>query len=117
MTIACCAAPGPCVIESPHGDDMAYTHIQKLRKMRAKNKGWNKKLAASLRHTIAWLERKGPEEFSRREIKDLQLLRKMLDERLYMNAITKSTDELLANPEKYRVASGGYSIHLNKNDL
>jgi len=85
--------------------------------MRAKNKGWNKKLAASLRDTVAWLGRKGTEDFSRREIKDLQLLRKMLDQRLYMNAITKSTDELLANPEKFRVASGGYSIDLNKNDL
>jgi|SRR5882762_3195726 len=74
-------------------------------------------LAASLRHTVAWLGRKGPEEFSRRETKDLQLLRKMLDQRLYMNAITKSHDELLANPDKYRGAGGGYSIDLNKKDL
>jgi hypothetical protein len=50
-------------------------------------------LAASLRDTVAWLGRKGPEEFSRREIENLQLLRQMIDQRLYMNAITKSHDE------------------------
>jgi hypothetical protein len=106
------------VESSTTGDNvMAYTPIQKLRRMRAKNKGWNKKLAASMRFTVAWLERMGPEEFSRREIKDLQLLRKMLDPRLYMNAITNSHDELIANPEKFRVPSGGYSIDLDKKDL
>jgi hypothetical protein len=96
---------------------MAYTSIQKLRRMRAKNKGWNQKLAASLRDTGAWLTRKGAEEFSRSEIKDLQILRKMLDKRLYMNAIAKSTDEFLTNPEKFKVPAGGYKVEFDKDDL
>ncbi len=96
---------------------MAYTSIQKLRKIRAKNKGWNKKLAVSLRGTVAWLGRKGPEEFSRNEIRDLQLLREMIGTRLYMNAIAKANGEFLANPAKFQVAGGGYSVELNKKEL
>jgi hypothetical protein len=98
------------------GEIMAYTNIQTLRKMRARNKGMNKRLAASLRDT-QWLGRKGPEEFSRREIKDLQLLGKMLSLRLYANALTKAHHDLLSNPEKYWVAGGGYSTTLNPKDL
>jgi hypothetical protein len=96
---------------------MAYTHVQKLRKMRAKNKGWNRRLAADLRRIAAWLEKKGPDEFSRSEIKYLQALRGMLDQRLYMNALAKSLNDFLVSPEQYKTRAGGYSIELKKSEL
>ena len=99
------------------GGTMAYTSVQNLRKMRAKNKGWNRKLAANLRRTVSWLTRKGPEEFSRNEIKELKLLRDMIGDRLYTNALTKVHGEFLANPAKFRIPSGRFRIELSKKDL
>jgi hypothetical protein len=96
---------------------MAYTRIQDLRKTRARNKGVSRKLAARLRRTLAWLERKGPEEFSRPEIKDLQALREMLNTRLYLNALTKSKAEFTANPAKFKLPNGRFRIELNKKEL
>jgi hypothetical protein len=86
-----------------------YTNVQCARKMRAKNKGLNKRLAATLRDSIAWLENKGPEDFSRAEIEDLQRLAGKVAERLHKNALTKAFSDLIANPERYQV-DGGYLL-------
>lgn len=81
---------------------MAYTKIQDLRKMRATNKGSNKRLAASLRSVAQWLEKKGPEEFTPREIKLLKNLREMLTQRLLANALTESVQDILDGKQKTR---------------
>jgi hypothetical protein len=73
---------------------MAYTKVQDFRKMRATNKGLNRKLAASLRDT-AWLDKKGPEEFTAREAKGLRAIRDMLTQRLFINALTQSMQDII----------------------
>ena len=75
------------------------------------------RLVASLRATAQWLAKKGPEEFSRTEIRQLQLLGKLLSHRLYGNALTKIHQGFLSHPEKYRRPNGGYSIDLDPKDL
>ncbi|HVA17189.1 MAG TPA: hypothetical protein VMV59_05685 [Candidatus Dormibacteraeota bacterium] len=74
---------------------MAYTTLQKLRKMRATNKGSNRRLAASLRRLAGRLERKGPEELTRQEVNALQTLRSKLAERLRANALTQAVQDNL----------------------
>jgi hypothetical protein len=79
---------------------MAYTKLQDLRKMRARNKGLNWKLAASLRAVAARLEKKGPEEFTRKEVTALQGLRSMLSQRLLANALAQSVQDILDGKPK-----------------
>lgn len=85
---------------------MAFTTIQQLRRMRAKNKGSNRRVAASLRITAEWLDKKGPEEFSASEIKQLQTLAKSINLRLETNAHTKRAHEIWANIEKEMKKAG-----------
>ncbi|HEX3420453.1 MAG TPA: hypothetical protein VHT01_04435 [Candidatus Udaeobacter sp.] len=96
---------------------MPYTSEKKLETMRSNNNGFNKRLSAQILKSAKWLEAKGPEEFSRLEIRDLQLLRKLVGERLYLNAVTKAHDDFLANPECFRAPNGNYRIELTKRDL
>jgi hypothetical protein len=79
---------------------MAYTKLQDLRKMRARNKGSNKRLAAALRRTAAWLEKKGPEEFTKAEAKAFRALWTMLDQRLFANVLTASVQDILDGKQK-----------------
>ena len=79
---------------------MPYTKLQDLRKMRARNKGLNRKLAASLRAAAARLGKKGPEEFTRKEVAALQALRSMLSQRLLANALTQSVQDILDGKPK-----------------
>lgn len=81
---------------------MAYTDIQKLRKMRATNKGSNRRLAGILRRTAAWLDKKGPAELAASEIKQLQGLTKAIAARLHANAYTKAFAEGVAKIEKLK---------------
>jgi hypothetical protein len=84
---------------------MPYTHIQQLRKARAKNKGANRKMAVSLRAIAEWLDKKGPEEFSASESKQLQTLAKMITLRLGANEITKSISVEVAEIEKRKAGT------------
>ena len=68
---------------------MAYTKIQTLRKMRATNKGSNQKLARALRETAAILGQIGPEDFTDKEIRLLELTSQMLLRRVEINKLTK----------------------------
>jgi len=81
---------------------MAYTRIQTLRNMRAKNKGSNRRIAARLRDISGWLDKKGPEEFTRREANQLRALRDMLTQRLYANVLTQATQDNLDGKHKTR---------------
>lgn len=94
---------------------MAYTKIQKLRRMRAKNKGMNISLVANLRRVATMLEKKGPAEFSRKEIVALQGLREMLNVRLYTNALTESTQVVFDG--NCKIVAGKYIVDLNPKDL
>jgi len=68
---------------------MAYTQLQKLRKMRARNKGLNRILGSTLRRVAAQFEKKGPEELTRQEVNTLQTLRSMLATRLRISETGK----------------------------
>ena len=94
---------------------MKYTPLQNLRKTRAINKGENKRIAKALRVTAAILDHKGPEEFSRREIRVLQTMREMLSIRLYENAIAKSIQITLDG--NCKIVGGKYIMDLNPKDL
>jgi hypothetical protein len=94
---------------------MAFTKLQNLRKMRARNKGMNSKLAANLRSTAKWLDRKGPDELSRSEIVALQSLRSLISNRLYVNALTGSVQIVLDG--KCRIVNGKYRVDLDRKDL
>jgi hypothetical protein len=67
---------------------MAYTKIQTLRKMRARNKGLNQKVAKRLRSAAEMLEQIGPEELTRSEIRVLELASQTLVRRLNVNELT-----------------------------
>lgn len=94
---------------------MTFTQLQKLRKARARNKGSNRRVAASIRVVAAILKQKGPEELSRTEIVALQRLRSMLSQRLYANAYTKAM-QLVMNGN-FKIVGGKYRIALNPKDL
>ena len=79
---------------------MAYTELQELRKIRARNKGLNKKLAATLREMAALLENKGPKELTSREVRAFQTLRTMITNRLLANALTQSVQDVLNGTTK-----------------
>ena len=83
--------------------------------MRARNKGQNKILAKDLRDTAAMLERKGPEEFTRNQIRLLQASREMISIRLHENALTKSMQITLDG--NYKMVGGKYVMDLNPKDL
>jgi len=83
---------------------MAYTQLQKLRKMRARNKGLNRILGSTLRRVAAQFEKKGPEELTRQEVNTLQTLRSMLATRLRTNALTQAVyDNLHGIPKRRHV--------------
>lgn len=79
---------------------MAYTILQHVRKMRARNKGANRRLASTLRRVATWLDRQGPEELSRLQIRQLQNLREMITTRLAANAVTKLADDYVSGRRK-----------------
>ena len=87
---------------------MAYTPVQILRRLRAKNKGLNRKLAVELRVVADMLDTMGPDGFSRKQIVALQNLREALNIRLYTNALTETT------PKK---ENGKITLYLNPKDL
>jgi hypothetical protein len=68
--------------------------------MRARNKGSNRIPAASLRDLAVRLEKKGPEEFTRREVTALQGLRSRLSQRLLANALAESVQDILDGKTK-----------------
>ena len=74
---------------------MAYTKQQELRKMRARNKGSNKRIAASLTRLAERLNRKGPEEFSPAERLAIKRVRDMLTQRLYADALTEAMQDII----------------------
>ena len=95
---------------------MGFTKLQDLRKMRAMNQGLNEKLAASLRKTADWLERKGRTEFMRVEIVALQSLREFVTARLEANARTKNF-KLFIEGKSRRIVKGKYHDDLDRKDL
>jgi hypothetical protein len=94
---------------------MPYTSLQKLRRARAKNKGTNRRMARWLRTLAGMFDKKGPEEFSRKEIEAVQAAREMLTNRLYMNAVTKHLHLLVEG--KIPKVNGKYKVTLSKRDL
>ncbi len=94
---------------------MAYTALQNVRKSRARNKGGNKRVAKALRSMAAILERKGPKEFSRHEIRMIQTLREMLTLRLFQNATTKAMQIILDG--NCKIVNGKYIVDVNPKDL
>jgi len=87
---------------------MAFTPVQTLRRLRAKNKGLNRKLAADLRIVADMLDKLGPEGFSRKQIVALQTLREALNVRLYTNALAETTP---------KQENGKFTLDLNPKDL
>jgi hypothetical protein len=81
---------------------MAYTLVQQLRKARAHNKGMKKKLARLLRGLASMLDRKGPEEFSRNEIRAIQAVTGELNNRLKRNERTQKAAELVADETRQK---------------
>lgn len=79
---------------------MVYSKHQDLRRMRAKNKGFNLRLVASFHAIATRLEKKGPEEFSSKEVKELQRLRSILTQRLLANALIQSMQDMLDGKPK-----------------
>lgn len=94
---------------------MAFTRLQQLRKARAENKGSNKRVASGLRRVADMLDKKGPAEFTRREISNLQAAREMITWRLYENACTKGMQDTMDGKLVFK--DGKYTYTLDKKDL
>jgi hypothetical protein len=83
--------------------------------MRATNKGLSVRLAARLRALAEMLEHKKRDEFTREEIAELQVARKLITTRLYTNACAKASQLVLDG--KCPKVDGTYRIDLNPKDL
>jgi hypothetical protein len=95
---------------------MAYSSLQALRRMRGKNKGLNKRLAASFRALAQALDKRGPEELAPQEIRALQSAREAITARLYANALAKGMNFLVTNAPKLK-RNGKYVYDMKQQDL
>lgn len=79
---------------------MAYTSLQTLRKARAVGKDVNKMLARALRELASMLDRKGAEEFSKDEVRDLSKLAEELAKRVKLDEAIRKKAEYVERQQR-----------------